>query len=73
MNKEEIISHWMLIASTIFRAEDEIKDVWFPKLRAAKTLPPDEKQKLADDYLRAIATEIITHSVPSLTGDSIPD
>ena len=61
-NKEKLIEHWMHIASAVFKAEDEISDVWFPKLRAAKGLPSDERRQLADDYLRAIATEIIEHS-----------
>ena len=49
----------MDIAAAVFRAEDEISKEWFPKLRAAKSLPSDERWQLADDYLRAIATEII--------------
>lgn len=60
MNKEEQILHWMDIARAVFRAEDEISKEWFPKLRAAKKdMPSDERRQLADDYLRAIATEII--------------
>lgn len=54
-----MIAHWMDIAAAVFRAEDEISKKWFPKLRAAKDLPSDERRQLADDYLRAIATEII--------------
>ena len=50
----------MDIAAAVFKAEDEISDVWFPKLRAAKKdMPSDERRQLADDYLRAIATEIL--------------
>lgn len=50
----------MDIAAAVFRAEDEISKEWFPKLRAAKKdMPSDERRQLADDYLRAIATEII--------------
>ena len=60
MNKEQMIEHWMDIAAAVFRAEDEISDVWFPRLRAAKKdMPSDERRQLADNYLRAIATEII--------------
>ena len=60
MNKEQQILHWMDIAAAVFRAEDEISKEWFPKLRAAKKdMPSDERRQLADDYLRAIATEII--------------
>jgi len=59
MNKEQMIEHWMDIAAAVFKAEDEISKEWFPKLRKAKDLPSDERRQLADDYLRAIATEII--------------
>ena len=59
MNKEQMIKHWMDIAAAVFKAEDEISKEWFPKLRKAKNLPSDERRQLADDYLRAIATEII--------------
>ena len=59
-DRETMILHWMNIAAAVFRAEDEISDVWFPRLRAAKKdMPSDERRQLADDYLRAIATEII--------------
>lgn len=63
MTIEEQIEHWMDIAAAVFRAEDAISKDWFPKLRAAKKdMPGDERRQLADDYLRAIATEIIEHS-----------
>lgn len=63
LNKEEQIEHWMDIARAVFRAEDEISDEWFPRLRAAKKdMPGDERRQLAEDYLRAIATEIIENS-----------
>lgn len=59
MTKEQMINHWADIAAAVFKAEDEISKEWFPKLRKAKDLPSDERRKLADNYLRAIATEII--------------
>ena len=60
MNKEQMIEHWMDIARAVFRAEDEISKDWFPRLRAAKKdMPSDKRRQLADDYLRAIATEIL--------------
>lgn len=59
MTKEQMINHWADIAAAVFKAEDEISKEWFPKLRKAKDLPIDERRQLADDYLRAIATEII--------------
>ena len=50
----------MDIAAAVFKAEDEISKEWFPRLRAAKKdMPSDERRQLADNYLRAIATEIL--------------
>ena len=59
MTKEEQILHWMDIAAAVFRAEDEISKEWFPKLRATKDAPKEERARIADEYLRAIASEII--------------
>lgn len=61
-NRDELIDHWADIAATVFHAEDEISGEWFPKLRAAKDLPGDERRQLAEDYLRAIAAEIVDNS-----------
>lgn len=60
--REQQIEHWMGIAAMVFRAEDAIKGEWFPRLQATKDLPQEEKSKIADDYLRALAAEIIEGS-----------
>ena len=52
----------MLIAKTVFVAEDNIKDEWRPKLQAAKGKTSLEIEQTADAYLRAIAEEIINHT-----------
>lgn len=59
MKKEELIEHWMLLAKTVFVAEDNIIDEWKPKLEASKNASAIVKEQIADAYLRAIATEII--------------
>ena len=56
MTKEELIEHWMLLAKTVFVAEDNISDEWKPKLEASKNSSAIVKQQIADAYLRAIAT-----------------
>jgi len=58
-NKEELIDRWTDIAAAVFKAEDEISDVWFPKLRRAKDMDSEGRRHLAEEYLRAIATEIV--------------
>jgi hypothetical protein len=62
MNKEERIEHWMLLANTVFVAEQNISKEWTPKLKAAKGKTDDEVQQIAEAYLRAIATEILEHT-----------
>ena len=59
MTKEELIEHWMLLAKTVFVAEDNISEEWKPKLQAAKNASSITKEQIANSYLRAIATEII--------------
>jgi hypothetical protein len=60
--KQQLVKHWMLLAKTVFVAEDNIKDEWKPKLQAVKGKSDPEIQQTADDYLRAIAEEIIKHT-----------
>lgn len=57
--KNELIEHWMLLAKTIFAAEDNIREEWKPKLEASKNASAIVKEQIANSYLRAIATEII--------------
>lgn len=57
-----MIEHWVDIASAVFKAEDNIKDEWLPKLQASKNSSDIVKQQLAYAYLRAIATEILDNT-----------
>ena len=57
--KQQLVEHWMLLAKTVFVAEDNIIGEWKPKLEASKNASAIVKEQIADDYLRAIATEII--------------
>lgn len=57
--RQELIEHWMLLAKTVFVAEDNISSEWKPKLEASKNASAAEKEQIAEAYLRAIATEII--------------
>lgn len=62
LEDERMIEHWALIAKTVFAAEDAIKHDWLPKLRKAKDATPEERKKIADEYCRAIAKEILSHA-----------
>ena len=58
---EEKIAHMMAVVEAVFRAEVVISDEWLPKLRAAKELPKEEREKVADEYLRAMAIELLKY------------
>lgn len=59
---DKLIDRWALIARTVFAAEDAISEDWAPRLHAAKDLPKDERDRVADEYCRAIAIEILSHA-----------
>lgn len=59
---EKMIEHWAFIAKAVLVAEDAIGAEWFPKLRATKDAPKEERDKIADEYCRAIAKEILSHA-----------
>ena len=59
MDREELILHWMDIIAAVFSAEDSIKPEWEPRLKLALQMSPDERVELCDNYLRAIAVEIL--------------
>lgn len=58
-NRKELIERWKTIVSAVFRAEDEIKAEWFPRLKQATK---ENAADVADAYIEAIATEIIDNS-----------
>ena len=59
---ERMIEHWALIAKAVFTAEDAISDEWFPKLRATKDAPKEVRDRISNEYCRAIAKEILSHA-----------
>lgn len=60
--KEELINHWTLIVRAVITAEDAISEEWIPKLKAAKGGKNGEIEKVAHEYCRAIAIEILSHA-----------
>lgn len=58
-NRIELVARWKDIASAVFKAEDEIKAEWFPRLKQATK---ENAAEVADAYLEAIAKEIIDNS-----------
>lgn len=56
MERETLIKRWKMIASAVFKAENNIIDEWRPRLEQAKK---ENAEEVADAYLEAIAKEII--------------
>lgn len=59
MEREILIKRWKMIASAVFKAENEIIDQWRDRLLQAKK---ENASEVADAYLTAIAKEIINNS-----------
>jgi hypothetical protein len=60
MTRQEAIDHWKDIASTVFWAEEAISKEWDERLHAAPSMTREEQQQFADEYMTAIATEIVS-------------
>ena len=60
MTRQEAIARWKDIASTVFWAEERISKEWHQRLKEAPNLSKEEQHKLADEYCRAIATEVLS-------------
>ena len=55
----ELRDHWKTIVDCVFRAEDALGDELKQKLRDAKDKTPDEIAKVCDEYVGAVADEIL--------------
>jgi hypothetical protein len=60
MTRQEAISRWKDIAETVFWAEEAISEEWDERLHAAPSMTREEQQQFADEYMTAIATEIVS-------------
>ena len=60
MTRQEAIERWENIASTVFWAEEAISKEWNERLHAAPSMTHEEQQHFADEYMTAIATEIVS-------------
>ena len=58
MTREEAINRWTTIIPTVFRAEDAIR----PKLQAVLKRHADDPTTGAEEYVRLIAEEIVSHT-----------
>ena len=60
MTRQESIERWKSIATTVFIAEEVISKEWNERLHAVPSMTNEEKQQFIDEYMTAIATEIIS-------------
>ena len=60
MTRQEAIERWKYIAKTVFFAEEAISKEWNERLHAAPSRTHEEQQQFIDEYMTAIATEILS-------------
>ena len=72
MTQEEL-EHWKDIAKAVFAAENAVIDQWQPKLKAAKKMTDEEQIKVIDEYLTAVATEIVSKTSDEQLSDYYGD
>ena len=60
MTRQEAIDRWKDLAETVFWAEEAISKEWDERLHAAPSMTSEEQQQFAQEYLTAIANEIVS-------------
>ena len=60
MTRQELIERWKFIAKTVFIAKEAISKEWDERLHAAPSMTHEEQQHFIDEYMTAIATEIVS-------------
>ena len=60
MTRQEAIELWKSMAAAVFMAEEAISKEWNERLHAAPSMTHEEQQQFADEYITAIATEIVS-------------
>ena len=62
MTREEAIVRWKPIVQAVLSVENDLDDEWLPRLKDAKGKSSKEQIRLVDEYLTAIATEIVSRT-----------
>lgn len=62
MTREEAIERWQDVVQAVFCAEERISNEWYDKFKDTPSLPKEEQHKLAMDYCKAIAVEIVSNT-----------
>ena len=59
MNRELIIRHLADVALSVLRADAVVKPQWEERLRQTRNADQETKERMADEYLRAVAEEML--------------
>lgn len=62
MTRQEAIKRWTDIARAVFTAENKINKGWHERLKAAISLSSEQQSAVADEYCKAVATEIVNNT-----------
>lgn len=60
MTRKDAIKKWKEIVSSVFYAESKLFEAWNPQLMDARNMNEQERARIADRYLEAIETEIVS-------------
>ena len=60
MTRQEAIERWKDIAKTVFFAEEAISKEWNERLHAEPSMTYEEQKQFTNEYMTAIATEIVS-------------
>ncbi len=62
MTRQEAIDRWKDLVETVFWAEEAIAKERNERLHAAPSMTREEQQQFAQEYMTAIATEIVSRT-----------
>ena len=60
MTREQAISHWKDVVRVVFVADGNLIDQWRERLAEAAKMPSDEREQVCDEYVTAVAEEILS-------------
>ena len=58
VEKSKVVQSLEAVVRAVFKAEDDLSKEWQPKLAEGKFKEKEERDRIADDYVHAIAVYI---------------
>lgn len=62
LTRNEAIKRWKDVANAVLWAQEAISKEWNERLRVVPFMAHEKQLQFADEYLTAIATEIVNHT-----------